>query len=82
MDDNIVRACKKALTLCHYMLNKQDDDFVRRKVKEIEFYMINGEADASVEQARGVSKYIERNFDNVIGQNVVMDIEDLLDSRP
>ena len=79
MDDNTVVACRKALSLCNYMLHTHEDPYVRQEMRRIEFFLEHHQSQASAEHAIEVSRYIERNFDNVVGQNVVIDIVELLD---
>lgn len=78
---NINKACHKAIDLCKYMLDNQEDSFVKEERTLIRRLQEEGNYEEAANTALEVSRYIRDNFDNVIGENVVMDIENLLEVR-
>lgn len=81
-DNNASIACKKAIKLCDYMLRTSEDKFVRQEKSKIRLLLFDNQIERSAQEAKLVSRYIRDNFDNVMGENILVDIEHLLNERP
>lgn len=78
MDLRISLACKKAINLCNYMLHQQNDEYVRNRRLKINSLMTENKNQESAIVAKEVSSYIQKHFDNIVGENVILEIDRLL----
>ena len=73
------KACEKALELCHYMLESTPDEYVSEEKAHIHRLQIEGNLEEAGKVALNVARYIRNNFDSLIGENYVVEIEALTD---
>jgi hypothetical protein len=78
MDLKIQNTCQKALKLCKYMLESTNDEFVRQERIKLRVHMMEENGLESLKDARNVSLYIRDNFDSLVGENVVVEIQHLI----
>ena len=81
MDLRVSLACRKAIKLCNYMLQRTNDSYVREEKNKLERLIMENRNERSIDRAIQVSRYIRNNFDSIRGENVILDINNLLSQK-